>query len=33
MSAVGPLTGLAMAVDKAFIDEDVCAQVTARSNS
>jgi hypothetical protein len=30
---VGPVTGLAMAAGKAFIDEDVCAQVTAPSNS
>ncbi len=33
MPPVGPVRGLAMAAGKAFIDEDVCAQVTAPSNS
>ena len=32
MSLVGPVTGLAMAAGKAFIDEDVCAQATTPSN-
>ena len=33
MPPSGPVTGLAMAAGKAFIDEDVCAQVTAPSNN
>jgi hypothetical protein len=31
MPPVGPVTGLAMAVGEAFIDEDVRAQVTQQN--
>jgi hypothetical protein len=33
MPPLGPATGLAMAAGEASIDEDVCAQLTAPSNS
>ena len=33
MPPLGPATGLAMATGEASIDEDVCAQLTAPSNS
>ena len=33
MPPLGPATGLAMAAGEASLDEDVCAQLTAPSNS